>query len=120
MSDPKAEQWINNAAFDIAYEFDHPGGVVQQEIAEIIARHTPKPEDQPIRRGDVVQFVANCRPKSVGLTFIVEHVVEVDRESHFSGYTGDPADRSMHTGTSDSLARIGRAKFYPDGSKVED
>ncbi len=85
-------------------------------LADIIATHAPKPEDQPIRRGDVVQLVANCHPKAVGRIWIVQYVTT---EQGVTTYGGNSGEDYLFAESAD-LVRIGRAKFMPDGTPVED
>ena len=115
MSKSETQSWIRKAACEIGCHAEIPYGC-EDEFTRIIARHAPKPEDQPIRRGDVVQWTGNCHPKMVGVYYIVKHVTVEKGETYYGGGYGE----NYLFSTAEGLIRIGRAKFYPDGSKVED
>ena len=79
-------------------------------ISHAIRQHLPTIEAmEPIRRGDVVQIdptgSMGCRPKT--------HVVTGVSEDGFVGlHNAPPVPISF-------VARIGRARYYPDGTPVE-
>ena len=111
MSEPKVEEWIDRVAGTAATMLlgkTSSWSNVREAIALALARHTPKPEDQPIRRGDVVQFKPP-HPRCGGFD-----VIEATDESGACEVWG------YGTVHRDDIARIGRAKFMPDGTKVED
>ena len=77
-------------------------------LASIIAKHAPVP--QPIRRGDVVQWQNDISNR------ISTGTVLRCRDGRAMIHLG-------HTHTSQltaDLTRIGRARYYPDGTPVED
>lgn len=117
--EPKHQNWMRRAAIDWVTNY-WLCRFQPSVLADVIAKHAPKPEPQPIRRGDVVQLVANCRPKSIGLTYIVEHIEIVEGIPYYAGSFGDERDRSEMSAIAEALARIGRARYYPDGTPVED
>lgn len=69
------------------------------------------PESQPIRRGDVVQVVSPLGAEDFDLhpVSIVMKVVGWNAILYYGGR--QPLSRCV---------RVGRARFYPDGSPVED
>lgn len=82
------------------------------EIVDCIKKWVPaaKPEDQPVTRGDVVQVVpelweGRVRPR----LWIV-----LDIDEHGYAKTGGSPDVPLSR-----CVRIGRARYYPDGSPVE-
>lgn len=111
MAEPKkVEWWYDGACQEIEAISDALYGSAPL-IADIIARHAPKPEAQPIRRGDVVQvdpalWGGRVRPR----LWIV-----LDIDEHGYAKTGFSPDVPLSR-----CVRIGRAAYYPDGTKVED
>ena len=74
----------------------------------VIILRDRKPEDQPIRRGDVVQWLHQYNGATIAHTGTVT--------SDFNGYICvgySPVDKEL------KLVRIGRARYYPDGTPVE-
>ena len=116
MSEPAINKWVDSVWIDLLNSVIAIDIRDEDAIKAVLARHAPKPEDQPIRRGDVVQWTGNCHPKMVGVYYIVKHVT-VEKGENF--YGGDYGENSLFS-TAEGLIRIGRAKFYPDGSKGED
>lgn len=129
-TDTKAEGWMVQLAYLLAVVDWEAGKVVTEErlgsitleptdqlidgVCRLIAAHAPKPEDQPIRRGDVVQCVRNGDDPRygpiVGETRVVTRVSK-DGWLHFdTSFFHDPS----------RFTRIGRARFMPDGTLVED
>ncbi len=112
------EPWIEDAARTILRYFREEGELEPEDIEQVISRRIPKPEDQPIRRGDVVQVTDG---EFIGLTGVVVDqsrsliVVEFRSFTHMwkSRITGIRVEP-------ENLVRIGRAKFMPDGTPVED
>ena len=114
MPDPKIEPWMTAAAERLteaealsalaSYRREVSIGL----IAEIIARHAPDPASVPIGPGDVVQVVSETHARSwLGIV----------REKYDNGKWF-----AVGYGCADTheLARIGKAKYWPDGSKVEE
>lgn len=114
--EPKPEPWMVACGKEIAFgrDLDLDDDEYAVLAASAIAAHTPKPEDQPIRRGDVVQCVRNGDDPRygpiVGETRVVTRVSK-DGWLHFdTSFFHDPS----------RFTRIGRAKYMPDGTPVED
>ena len=109
--EPRVEDWIEMAAdtaSTVLLGKNPTLGNVRNAIRLGVARHAPKPEDQPIRRGDVVQVILtkSCR------------VVVCDAPAD-----GQPGEFRLSNGqlySPKDVARIGRARYYPDGTTVED
>lgn len=80
-----------------------------EALAAIIARHAPGPASVPIGPGDVVQFHNNimgwCTCTVTGIT------KDGRLQVNYSNSWTYPAE---------SATRIGRAVYWPDGSKVEE
>lgn len=139
MSEPKVEQWMRDAASELGNldiddfqrealtecdrDEDRAKALMLERLAGVIAKHAPMPgsdhfagvsnmvEFQPIRRGDVVQvdpaaWEGRVRPR----LWIV-----LDIDEHGYAKTGGSPDVPLSR-----CVRIGRARYYPDGTKVED
>lgn len=125
MSDPKIEPWMVAAAERLteaealsalaSYRREVSIGL----IADIIARHAPDPASVPIGPGDVVQFKVGYTPRGyasmnlfdAGDLIIVDSVV--GNGVICEGHTESPIPI-------DVLTRIGRAVYWPDGTKAEE
>jgi hypothetical protein len=132
MSDPKIEPWMVAAAKEVieAEGDGHLFRTIRNEmeategrragtdrdatqrtyeaLAAIIARHAPDPASVPIGPGDVVQVVSETAARSwLGIV----------REKYDNGKWF-----VIGYGCADAheLARIGKAEYWPDGSKVEE
>ena len=121
MNDPKIEPWMTAAAKEL-YEVDkwksyhhfvwdgaRPSEAEQKVVdgfAEIIARYAPDPASVPIGPGDVVQT-------PVGDTYIV---AGLRPDNHVNVWF----NRTLVHVSTEHLTRIGRAEYWPDGTKVEE
>ena len=118
MPDPKIEPWMTAAAEEIEALSDALCGA-ESMMAALIARHAPDPASVPIGPGDVVQVVERIPYQLVGgyPDFDVSellYVREVEGENIIV--------YRMHMSVSIPRAyvtRIGRAVYWPDGTKVE-
>jgi hypothetical protein len=107
MPEPKIEPWMTAAAEEIEALSDVLYGA-ESMMAAIIARHAPDPASVPIGPGDVVQVVSEAHARSwLGIV----------REKYDNGkwFVVGYGCADTH-----ELTRIGRAKYWPDGSKVEE
>ena len=100
-----------------AYLDRETGDVVGMYVARIshaVAPHLPVLESrEPIRRGDVVQVTGkDAHPNMTGATYVVTEV-------NGFGACGFPSRVGSCAVRLDLLTRIGRAAYYPDGTKVE-
>lgn len=121
------QQWMRDAAGELGnididdfqrqalgesdWDQDKANTLMLERMAELIARHCPDPASQPIRRGDVVQvdpaaWEGRVRPR----LWIV-----LDIDEHGFAKTGGSPDVPLSR-----CIRVGRAAYYPDGTKVED
>lgn len=120
------EQWMRDAANELGnididefqrqamaesdWNTDRADALILERLADIIARHCPEPASLPIRRGDVVQ---DANPAGNHDTMIVLENYGKSMEVWVMG-------GCVRTINSFGLVRIGRAAYYPDGTKVED
>ena len=138
MSEPIVEQWMRDAADELGNldiddfqrealvecerDEDRANALMLERLAGVIAKHAPDHfadaskmvEPQPIRRGDVVQCIRDCRADEGDGMYAVKDVSVTD------GLT--PGGRLLLYGRRfdpGSFARIGRARYYPDGTPVE-
>lgn len=99
-------------------------------LAECLARdaasHAPKPEDQPIRRGDVVQVTQYASEYFLecGIVTEVDRWPSLDQGCQlvtFQYLVLRDGRRSIETAYTPALnlIRIGRARYYPDGTPVD-
>lgn len=118
MSEPKVKQWMRDAASELGNldiddfqrealtecdrDEDRANALMLERLAGVIAKHAPKSEPQPIRRGDVVQSI------HFGHLYIVQSV----GDDLLAMTCGNYVSR-------DNVTRIGRARYYPDGTPVE-
>lgn len=110
------EETYMQQAIEITKAFGYEGSVEPwtRLIAEQIKLRESKPEDQPIRRGDVMQVTAkDAHPNLLGAVFVAVGT------SGF-GVSGLTVRIGSVAVPADMLTRIGRAKFMPDGTPVED
>lgn len=122
MSDPKVQSWMFRAAQDVLAEdwdkrlkeiCEERGGgpefnvrAMIFEAASIIARHAPDPASVPIGPGDVVQTQR-------GDIYIVNGLNERGGAHVGVNFFGTTLPLTY-------LTRIGRAVYWPDGTKVEE
>lgn len=116
--EPKVEEWMRIAAEDRLGADATPQAV--DAFAKWLAYHAPKPESQPIRRGVVVQAIDSVMSsRGAKEAHVLACEVYVAGRScpetgriYVFGFFGDfPAS---------NFVRIGRARYYPDGTVVED
>lgn len=127
--EPRVEGWMRRAGLEIScLDLDGEFHRLMREqelrpeqvpprlmnlLASIIAKHAPVP--QPIRRGDVVQCIRDCIADEGDGMYAVKDVAVTDGLMPISG-------RLLIHGrwfAPDAFARIGRARYYPDGTPVE-
>lgn len=113
------EEYVGSQLGELSETF---GAAVRATLAEIIAKHAPA-QDQAIGPGDVVQFKVGYTPPAYIDSFVLDcmmfdrgEVIVVEAvESDgliFEGLTESPIPF-------EHVTRIGRAKYWPDGSLVE-
>ena len=112
------EEYVGSQLGELSETF---GAAVRATLAEIIAKHAPA-QDQAIGPGDVVQFKVAYTPPGYALQFdehstmfnaaevVIVHAVQMGG-AVVEGLDHDPIPF-------DVLTRIGRAKYWPDGSLV--
>jgi len=118
--EPKVYPWMERAAEDLCPISEVTPLYIRAEIqdrqadvAEIIAKHASEP--QPIRRGDVVQAVKNYETNEGN---------QIAKGDCFTALQVSPYGDVTISGLLSRIpgyvvARIGRARYYPDGTPVE-
>jgi hypothetical protein len=122
MSEAKIEPWMVAAGMTISSAYVKYQQLPLYDITEIIARHAPDPASVPIGPGDVVQVVEDYMPPGSypKLMFRKDYcfvVSDIGAEDGKSWASYSPVGCRIPINV---LTRIGRAVYWPDGSKVEE
>lgn len=136
--EPRVEGWMRRAGLEIScLDLDGEFHRLMREqelrpeqvpprlmnlLASIIAKHAPVP--QPIRRGDVVQFARGYTPPAWQSGYLPGN--DAFNPGDFE-QVHDVLDGAFVVAEApdvpiplDAVVRIGRARYYPDGTPVED
>lgn len=121
MSDPKAEQWAETVWIDLLNSVIAIDIRDEDAIKAVLARHAPKPEDQPIRVGNCVQVTNPESPAYRCMGQVCE--VHADGQISFGfwapNYNNVLIDFDVTLPAGD-FTRLGRAAIDDDGNPVED